>query len=98
MSNSTTEQSADVIVRPGAKLLSKSEVLDKVGCTYPTLWKMMSAGTFPRPVVIGGTSGGKNGWLEHEVDAWIAALPRRRLKGQTDGVPYSRKRKAGAVT
>jgi hypothetical protein len=38
--------------------------------------------------------GGKVAWLEHEVDAWISALPRRRLKGETDGVPYH---KAGVV-
>jgi hypothetical protein len=43
-----------------------------------------------------GTTGGKNAWLEHEVDGWIANLPRRRLKGHTDGVPYHRRRKAEA--
>lgn len=79
-----TEHAAPV-VRPGSRLLSKRELLDKVGLTYPSVWKLMRAGAFPRAVVIGG---GKNAWLEHEVDAWIAALPRRQLKGQTDGVPY----------
>jgi predicted DNA-binding transcriptional regulator AlpA len=92
----STEQPADAIVRPAARLLSKGEVLDKIGVTYPTIWKLMRDGAFPRPVVIGST-GGKNAWLESEVDAWIAALPRRRLKGQSDGVPYHRRRKAGAA-
>jgi predicted DNA-binding transcriptional regulator AlpA len=84
MSESPTEQSAGVIVRPGARLLSKGELLDKVGLTYPAVWKRMRTGAFPRAVVIGD----KCAWLEHEVDAWIAALPRRRLKGDTDGVAY----------
>jgi predicted DNA-binding transcriptional regulator AlpA len=91
MSEFPTEQSAGVIVRPGARLLSKGEMLDKVGLTFPAVWKRMRAGTFPRAVVIGD----KTAWLEHEVDAWIAALPRRRLKGDADGVPH---RKIGAAS
>jgi prophage regulatory protein len=96
MSESPTEQSAGAVVRSGARLLSKGDVLDKVGVTYPTIWKLMRQGAFPRAVVIGG---GKNAWLEHEVDEFIAKLPRRRLKGQTDGVPYhgNAKRKAEAA-
>jgi prophage regulatory protein len=74
----------DVIVRTGARLLSKDDVLDKVGVSYPTIWKLMREGTFPRSVVVGG----KVAWLEHEVDEFIAKLPRRRLKGHEDGVPY----------
>jgi len=37
----SVDQPADVVVRSGARLLSKGEVLDKVGVTYPTLWKLM---------------------------------------------------------
>jgi predicted DNA-binding transcriptional regulator AlpA len=89
----SVDQPADVIVRPGARLLSKGDVLDKVGVTYPTVWKLMRQGTFPRSVVVGG----KVAWLEHEVDEFIAKLPRRRLKGFDDGVSYHHtKRKAGA--
>jgi len=91
----STDESTDIVVRPGVRLLSKGEMLDKVGLTYPTVWKLMRQGAFPRAVVIGG---GKNAWLEHEIDEFIANLPRRRLKGHTDGVPYRHtKRKAGAA-
>ena len=86
----SVEKPADVVVRPGARLLSKADVLDKVGVTYPTIWKLMRQGTFPRSVVVGG----KVAWLEHEVDEFIAKLPRRRLKGHGDGVPFHHKRKA----
>jgi prophage regulatory protein len=85
MSESPTEQAAGAGVQPDIRLLSKAEMLAKVGLSYVSVWKLIREGAFPRAVVIGG---GKNAWLEHEVDAWIAALPRRRLKGQTDGVPY----------
>jgi prophage regulatory protein len=90
----SNEQPADVVVRPGARLLSKGEVLDKIGLSYPAIWSLIRKGAFPRAVVIGG---GKNFWLEHEIDEFIASLPRRRLKGQDDGVPYGHKRKAGAA-
>jgi predicted DNA-binding transcriptional regulator AlpA len=85
-----TTAADEPVVRPGARLLSKGDVLDKVGVTYPTIWKLMRQGTFPRSVVVGG----KVAWLEHEVDEFIAKLPRRRLKGHDDGVPYH---KAGAA-
>jgi predicted DNA-binding transcriptional regulator AlpA len=90
MAKSVDQPTDDIVVRPGARLLSKGDVLDKVGVTYPTIWKLMRQGTFPRSVVVGG----KVAWLEHEVDEFIAKLPRRRLKGHNDGVPY---RKAEAV-
>ena len=61
----------------GCRLLSKPEVLDRVGVTFPTLWKWMREGKFPRSRELGG----KAAWIEAEVEAWIAALPVRRLKG-----------------
>ena len=64
--------SADAI-----RLISKPEVLDRVGVTYPTLWAWMRAGKFPRSRELGG----KAAWIESEVEEWIAALPVRRLKG-----------------
>lgn len=59
------------------RLISKPEVLDRVGVTYPTLWSWMREGRFPRSRELGG----KAAWIESEVEAWIAALPVRRLKG-----------------
>jgi predicted DNA-binding transcriptional regulator AlpA len=64
----------------GIRLLSKRQVLDRVGVTYVTLWNWMRAGTFPRARVMVG----KSCWIESEVDAWAAALPERRLKGDAD--------------
>jgi predicted DNA-binding transcriptional regulator AlpA len=61
----------------GARLLSKREALAIVGVSYPTLWSMMRAGTFPRSRVVGG----KSMWLSSEIETWLAALPVRRLKG-----------------
>ena len=59
------------------RLLSKPEVLDRVGVTYPTLWSWMQRGKFPRSRQLGG----KAAWIEAEIEEWINALPVRRLKG-----------------
>ena len=65
-----------------ARLISKPEVLDRVGVTYPTLWLWMRRGSFPRSRALGGKGpAGKVAWIESEVEAWIAALPVRRLRG-----------------
>ena len=63
--------------RLGARLLSKREVLAIVGVSYPTLWSMMRANTFPRSRVVGG----KSMWLSTDIEAWLATLPVRKLKG-----------------
>ena len=62
---------------PDTRLLSKPEVLAIANVTYPTLWAWMRNGTFPRSRVCGGRSM----WRSDEIDAWLAALPIRPLKG-----------------
>jgi len=47
------------------------------GITPPTVWLWMQKRGFPRPVVIGGRSA----WYRREVEDWIKAQPRRRIKG-----------------
>ncbi len=76
--------------KPEIRLLSKPEVLDRVGVTFPTIWKWMREGTFPRSRELGG----KVAWIEAEIEAWINALPVRRLKGDT---PVGRAAKAQRV-
>ena len=56
---------------PGARLLSRSEVMAKVKLSYPSIWQRMNEGTFPRS----RSTGGKSLWVESEVDEWIHALP-----------------------
>lgn len=59
------------------QLLGRHEIVALTGLTYPTLWSMMRAGTFPRSRVVGG----KSKWFSNEVESWAARLPVRRLKG-----------------
>lgn len=68
---------AAMVAANQVRLISKPEVLDRVGVTFPTIWKWMREGKFPRSRELGG----KVAWIESEIEAWIASLPVRRLKG-----------------
>ena len=65
----------------GPRLLSRSEVLERVSVTYPTLWRWMQAGKFPRAKDLNGRL---IGWLESDIEAWISALPVKQLKVDRD--------------
>ncbi len=41
----------------------------RVGISRTSIYQRMSEGTFPKPIHLGPKS---VGWLEHEVDAWLA--------------------------
>jgi predicted DNA-binding transcriptional regulator AlpA len=64
------------------RLLDKHEVCALANVTYPTIWSWQRAGTFPRSRIVGG----KSMWLSNEVEAWMAALPVRPLKGDEPSV------------
>ena len=59
------------------RLLDKAQICKITNVTYPTVWAWMRAGKFPRARIVGG----KSMWLSTEVDAWLTALPVRKLKG-----------------
>jgi predicted DNA-binding transcriptional regulator AlpA len=63
--------------RVPVRLLSKPEVMAIAGVTFPTIWTWMQDGKFPRS----REAGGKSMWLSTEIDAWLAGLPVRPLKG-----------------
>jgi prophage regulatory protein len=67
----------------GHRLLTRDEVLDRVGVTYPTIWKWMRENKFPRSRQCGEA---RVGWLESEVSAWIAGLPIKPIKGDSGRV------------
>jgi len=68
------------------RLLFKPEVLKRVGVSYPTIWKWMMAGKFPRSRLLGepGSKTAKVAWYEHEIEAWLVGLPLQALKGDED--------------
>ena len=66
-----------------SRLLSRAEVLEIVGVTYPTLWAWVRNGHFPAARVLGleGNKGGRVAWVESEVQSWIMSRPKRFPKG-----------------
>ena len=62
---------------PTLRLLPQREVCALIGVSAPTIWKWTRDGKFPRARVM---NGGKLGYLAHEVEEWIRALPVQELK------------------
>ena len=60
---------------PQVRLISKVEVMDRVGLTFPTIWQWMREGRFPLSREV---AGGKALWLESEINEWILSRPVRR--------------------
>jgi prophage regulatory protein len=60
------------------RFMSKPEVCHAVDLSYPTIWKKMREGEFPRSRELGTA---KVGWIRSEIDEWIRTRPVRRLKG-----------------
>jgi predicted DNA-binding transcriptional regulator AlpA len=68
------------------RLMSKMEVCDAVGASFPSIWQWMRDGKFPRSRALdeehaNDAHGGKPYWLASEVEAWILSRPVKRLKG-----------------
>jgi predicted DNA-binding transcriptional regulator AlpA len=66
----------------GVCMLSRREVLRRIGLTYPEIWKLIREGRFPPAREL---TDKRVGWFEHEVDEWCLSRPIRMLKGMTNG-------------
>ena len=53
-----------------ARFLRLSEVRGRVPYSRATIYRLITAGQFPRPYSLGARA---VAWLESEIDAWIAA-------------------------
>jgi len=62
------------------RLMSKHEVCDVIGVSFPTIWDWMRKDTFPRSRELGG----KTCWLASEVEEWIINRPVKKLKGDPE--------------
>jgi prophage regulatory protein len=58
--------------RRGDRLLDLDQVSDRTTLARSTIWQLENAGQFPRRRQI---TANKVGWLESEIEAWIAGLP-----------------------
>jgi prophage regulatory protein len=78
------------------KFLSRPEVLDHIGVSFPTIWSWMKAGKFPPAREMSGNDGKRVGWLESEVNDWIRSRPVRQY-GKRKGRSATAEASSGAV-
>ncbi len=52
------------------RFLRPRQVLEMIGVSRTTLWRMVQAGSFPRPIWI---TDGSQGYLLESVEAWMRA-------------------------
>lgn len=72
------------VIPRGARVLRPSKVCDRLGIRMSALYDRLAKPDkypgFPRPIKLGGGAGGAVGFLEHELDAWIAARAAERVR------------------
>jgi prophage regulatory protein len=66
----------DASLKP-VRMIDRHEVMRRVPFTYPTLWKWMRDGKFPRSL----NTGGKVCWKESDIDDWINSRPLQTIEG-----------------
>jgi len=66
----TTAQASASEPARALKVLALGDVMKMTSAGRTHIYKEVGAGRFPRPIRV---SRGRVGWLEHEVQAWIAA-------------------------
>ena len=52
-------------------ILRLPDVMKRVGLCRASIYQRMGNGTFPKQILLGARA---VGWLEHEIDAWLAAI------------------------
>ncbi len=67
------------------RLIKKAELLELVGASYPTIWRWMRDGAFPRSVILGPN---RVAWRESEVREWLEGLARGGPKPTQDFIGY----------
>ena len=63
--------------------LRQKAVLSKIAVSQATLWRMVRSGSFPAPIRLSTNS---VGWLETEIDEWIAKRMANRVLDNRTGV------------
>ncbi|WP_417539072.1 helix-turn-helix transcriptional regulator [Marinobacter sp.] len=57
------------------RILRLKDVISQTGLARSTIYKYIDAGSFPKPVPLGGRS---VGWVQSEVQDWIAHVIQQR--------------------
>jgi prophage regulatory protein len=64
----------------GKRILRRKQVENRTGLSRSTIYLRIQEGTFPKPVSLGTRA---VGWLENEIDSWVASCIENRDRLQT---------------
>ncbi|MBI4291283.1 MAG: AlpA family transcriptional regulator [Betaproteobacteria bacterium] len=67
------------VLKRALTILRRKQVEARTGLSRSSIYLKVSKGTFPPPVSLGG--GRAVGWIESEIDAWLAACIEKSRKG-----------------
>lgn len=67
------------------RILRLPEVMTRVGLKRASIYQRIRTGYFPKPVPLGPRA---VGWLENEVEEWLAACIQRRGTRRATPLPY----------
>jgi prophage regulatory protein len=73
---------------PSTRILRKPAVIERVGLSDTTIWRLMREGKFPRPVRL---SENAVGWRELDIDAWIESRTHLREAARPSPNPRAHK-------
>ena len=65
-------------LKSALSILRRRQVEKRVGLTRSPLYARVKAGTFPKPIRLG--NGRAVGWIETEIDAWLAEQVQKSRK------------------
>ena len=63
-------------------ILRRKQVENRTGLSRSTIYLRIQEGTFPRPINLGARA---VGWLENEIEAWLASCLENRDSGREVG-------------
>lgn len=72
---------AELTERKPVRILRLPAVKDLVGLSRSSIYQRVADGVFPRPIALGGRA---VGWIDAEVDDWVARKIEASRKGDGD--------------
>jgi predicted DNA-binding transcriptional regulator AlpA len=90
------EQASSTPVTSLPQLLSRDDLATYYGITYSRkhLWRLMRAGTFPRPVALGTAKYARKAWRRQDIEAFIASRPVVDYDAKDAAAPPAKKGKS----
>jgi len=66
-------------------ILRRKQVEQRTGLSRSTIYLRIQDGTFPKPIPLGPRA---VGWIEHEIDAWLASRLEKRDSGRAQSITH----------